>query len=337
MRRVLKIDRWAAESPLFRNVPEGIYAEGSPAISQGATIPTAFLSGCFVLIDRDKAVARASLYRNPELRLPNGAAALTIGNYECVDGDQYGEELLAALVSAAKSENAGYLIGPMNGSTWESYRLPDAADHPPFLLEPDQPLYYHRHFQRAGFSSIAAYYSSTAPADHYTSDDLLLTAESFRQMGVTFRPVDLNRYEQELRRIHKLANVAFARNFLFTPISEQAFIEKYSGMARWLHPELTLLAEDNESNLIGVYFCMDDILNKTNKTLIFKTLARHPSPQWRGLGRVMGHHICQKAIDLHYETFIHALIYHNGTSRKLSDDFGGKPYKTYTLYGKEIT
>ena len=334
--RISEISPDSPDFHLFRKGPEGLYPPGSQQQINAEKIPADFLAGCFILTDQGKVVARASLYDNPYLRLPGGGHALTIGNYECVDHENYAAGLLDFVTSAAKSRNSKYLIGPMNGSTWEAYRFPADNTHPPFFLEPQQPLYYNRHFLKAGFRAIGNYYSSIAAPYAEVNQDIMAKSQAFQEMSVTFRPIDLDRYTDELRRIHALSSVAFAGNFLFTPINEEAFLEKYAGMARLLHPELTILAEDKDANLIGFYFCIDDLLDKERKTLIFKTLARHPSPQWRGLGSVMGHMIYRKAIALGYEAFIHALIYDNGTSRKLSDDFGGKQFKTYVLYGKEI-
>ena len=335
--QILEISPDSPDFHLFRKGPEGLYPPGSQQQMNAEKIPADYLAGCFILADHDKVVARASLYDNPYLRLPGGEHALTIGNYECVDHEDYAGKLLDFITSVAKSRGNKYLIGPMNGSTWEAYRFPTDNTHPPFFLEPQQPLYYNDHFLKAGFSVIGDYYSSIAVPFNEVSPAVIERSRVFREMGVTFRPIDLKRYTDELRRIHALSSIAFARNFLFTPISEAAFLEKYAGMVRLLHPQLTILAEDKDANLVGFYFCIDDLLDKERKTLIFKTLARDPSPQWRGLGSVMGNMIYGKAIALGYEAFIHALIYDNGTSRKLSDDFGGKQFKTYALYGKEIS
>ncbi len=335
--RISEISPDSPDFHLFRKGPEGLYLPGSQQQINAEKIPADFLAGCFILTDQDRVVARASLYDNPYLRLPGGGHSLTIGNYECVDQEDYAVRLLGFVTSVAQSRNCKYLIGPMNGSTWEAYRFPTDDTHPPFFLEPQQPLYYNGHFLKAGFTVIGNYYSSIAVPSNEISPDVIAKSHAFREMGVTFRPIDLNRYTDELRRIHALSCIAFAGNFLFTPISEAAFLEKYAGMARLLHPQLTILAEDKDANLIGFYFCIDDLLDKERKTLIFKTLARDPSPQWRGLGSVIGNIIYSKAGELGYQAFIHALIYDNGTSRKLSDDFGGKQFKTYALYGKKIS
>jgi hypothetical protein len=301
----------------------------------GETFNSDFLVHGFVAMRDGQPVARAALYNNPSLEY-NEKHAWCAGNYEAVDDPLAATTLLAHLAAFAKIHGARYLMGPMNGSTWDAYRFNTDDQLPPFFLEPRHPIYYNDHFLMADFAVIARYHSNIATAIPETDPALITREHALRGMGVSFREIDLNHYEDELKRIHAFNAIAFSSNFLYTPIDPEAFLKKYAGVSRVLNPRLTMLAEDRQSNLIGYYFCVDDLLNPGQKSLIFKTLVRHPAAEWRGLGHVMGNIIYRKALEMGYETFIHPFIYNQGTSVTLSRDFEGKHYRSYVLYGKEI-
>ncbi|OJV22684.1 MAG: hypothetical protein BGO21_05890 [Dyadobacter sp. 50-39] len=320
---------------MFTGLPSRIYPPDSLRFRMPDSIPIDFLRACYVLKDGDHAVARASIYDNPLLKY-QGEHAFAIGNYECADCDEYASELLAHMVSTVKSWGGKQLVGPMNGSTWEAYRF--LADHqnPLFFTEPCHHLYYNAQFRMAGFEPIAQYYSNIDYGLEPDSPEILLRERELRALGVRIRAIDLADFETEIGRVFDFNLLAFRKNFLYTPISREAFMKKYRQTKDYINPELTLLAEDAAGNLIGYFFCIHDFYNVKNKSLIVKTLARHPDPVWRGLGHVIGNVIYRKAAELGYASAIHSFIYEQGTSTKLSANFSGIRYRNYVLYGKQL-
>jgi hypothetical protein len=319
----------------FTNFPRSIYPPDSAYFKTPENINTTFLRSAYVLLDGDQILARAAVYMNPFLHYQNKLTGC-IGNYEAIDNELAATTLIAHISHEARSHGAGYLIGPMNGSTWDQYRFSTDHDSPNFFLEPYHHLYYHGHFQQSGFDVIANYYSNISKIDTFPAGEILIRDAALVQQGVTFRPINLKNYEREITRIHQFNAFAFNHNFLYTPIEHEDFVKKYAAAKHFLHPDYTLMAEDGEGNLVGYYFCLHDHFNTTEKTLIFKTLVRHPGPEWQGLGHVMGNRIYQHALDQGYRTFIHPFIFENGTSTNLSKNFLGRPYKKYVLYGKQI-
>jgi hypothetical protein len=319
----------------FTDFPRSIYPPDSPYFKTPKTVNTTFLQSAYLLLDDEHIVARAALYMNPFLNFENKSTAC-IGNYEAIDDKLAATKLIAHITSDARSLGAEYLIGPMNGSTWDTYRFSTDHDSPNFFLEPYHHLYYNTHFLQAGFEAIAKYYSNIAKIETFPAGDILSRDAALVQQGVTFRPIDLENYVHEISRIHQFNTFAFSHNFLYTPINLEEFVKKYTAAKHILHPDYTLLAEDREGNLVGYYFCLHDHLNTKEKSLIFKTLVRHPAPEWQGLGHVMGNRIYQHAIGQGYRTFIHPFIFENGTSNNLSKNFLGTRYKKYVLYGKPI-
>ncbi|GAB2765820.1 hypothetical protein GCM10027275_04180 [Rhabdobacter roseus] len=321
--------------PLFRDFPKEIYPPDSPYFHLPETLPEAFLAGCYLLVERGQVRARAALYHNPQLLYQNQKTCC-VGQYEATPEVPHGRQLLEHIAAEARALGAAFLLGPMNGSTWETYRFSLHHRYPPFFLEPYHHLYYHAHFAQAGLGAIGRYVSHKDTTLRFDHPEVLARDRALSAQGVVIRPIDLLRYEQELVRIHAFTALAFQKNFLYTPIDQDAFVQKYLPARPFVHPQCTLLAEDAAQNLIGYFFCLDDVWNQTEKSLIVKTLARHPAERWRGLGRVIGNRIYQIATGLGYQSIIHPFIFEQGTSTTLSSHFSGQSYKEYILYGKYL-
>lgn len=320
---------------LFTEMPRSIYPPESLRFKAPDAVPTDFLKACYLLKDGENVVARASIYDNPLLEYAGGHA-FSVGNYECADRVEYAEAFLAFIADTVKSWGGKYLLGPMNGSTWESYRLLADHDNPLFFTEPYHHLYYNKQFIQAGFDPVAHYYSNIDHGLEVDNPEILVREQELQARGVTIRSIDLSDFETEIGRVYDFNLLAFKTNFLYTPISREAFMKKYMQTKAYIDPELTLLAEDQAGNLVGYFFCIPDFYNTKSKSLVVKTLARHPGAEWRGLGHVIGNVIYRKAAALGYTSAIHSFIYEQGTSTKLSTHFSGALYRNYVLYGKHI-
>ena len=333
---IIRTNPGHADFQLFADFAKSIYEADSLRFKMPESVPEEFLKCCYLLFDNGKPVARASIYDNPLLQYHH-QHALTIGNYECMDNPVYAAKILTHVQSEARLMNAPYLIGPMNGSTWENYRFGISDENPAFFTEQFHHLYYNRHFKDAGFEPIASYYSNIDRGMKFDKPEILKREQEFSEDGVVIRSIDLSHFEEEIERIYEFNSVAFKTNFLYTPIKKETFIAKYTHTKNYINPEFTLLAEDKNQDLIGYFFCLHDFFNSKEKSLIVKTLARHPDPKWGGLGHVIGNVIYRKAVDLQYTSAIHSFVYQHGTSTKLTANFSGINYRNYVLYGKKLT
>ena len=294
-----------------------------------------FLNTCIIVLSDELPVARLALYRNPFL-IHKDKPAFCIGNYECIDDPGIARQLLDRAFLEAKKSGAVQLIGPMNGSTWDSYRFCTGYDQPLFFTESFHPLYYNDHFIAAGFVPMANYFS--AIDRKLTHDDPLVIkrGKELRDLGITLRNIDLKDYGNELMRFYPFVTNAFSRNHLYTPITEEYFIQKYLDAEKIIDPEFVLIAEDGSKNIVSLFFCINDLYNKKEKSLVVKTIARDPSPQWKGLGHVVGNEIVKRCSENGYHSLIHAFLFDHGTSTPISKNFSGDIFRNYALYLKEF-
>lgn len=294
-----------------------------------------FLHTFYVAVKNNKVTGRAGLYHNPQLTYQH-QKAVCAGNYECMNDTECANTLLQQVVKDAAKLGAKFLIGPMNGSTWDDYRFSTHHQHPNFLLEPYHQLYYNDQFVQFGFRPIANYISNIDHSLVHDHPSVLKTEKELMAKGIVIRSIDMGNYEAELKKLYPFICSSFQTNFLYTQVSEESFVSKYKEAAAIIDPEFVLIAEDQHKEIIGFIFCYHDLLNTNPKTIVVKTVTRNPANEWKGLGHVMGNRVIRAAAQRGFRAAIHAFVIKEGTSTGLSNTFSGNSYKNYVLYGMEI-
>ena len=122
----------------FDQVIPALYSGAALSIKQ--TQPYAkphLVVGFLVESDEGTPLARMAVYHHPELQL-EGHPCLSLGAYECVQDERVAQALFAAVFQFVEKKYPGLkLIGPMDGSSWNTYRfVTDGREQAPFLLEP---------------------------------------------------------------------------------------------------------------------------------------------------------------------------------------------------------
>jgi len=278
-------------------------------------------------------LASCSLWWRTVPNLPGQRLGL-IGHYAASD-DSAAAQLLTAAQDTLRQCGCTLAVGPMDGNTWQRYRLlTERGSEPAFFLEPDNPDAWPEHFTTQGFLSLAQYYSALN-TDLSRQDERV--AERWRYLallGITIRAFDAGRFEEELRAIYRVSVVAFTQNFLYTPVSEAEFVAHYQKVRPYLRPELILMAE-REGRLVGYMFALPNIATQPVRTVILKTVAVLPERTSAGLGAVLVDRTQQVARELGYTRAIHALMHETNRSRNISRHTAA-PFRRYTLFAKSL-
>ena len=319
----------------FEGLIHQLYDAQSIRHQQPASTASEHLNTCFIVKHESSTRARAALYLNPNLTYLDKKCAC-IGSYESPDDPEISSYLIEHIKAEAKELGAEYLIGPMEGSTWNSYRYSEHNEHPNFFAEPFHHIYYNEHFVHNGFEKIASYSSNLDNGMESSEIDIVQLENHYIEKGVHLRKIDLNNYEEELINICNFSLEAFKRNFLFTPILPEKFAEKYLPLQALLNPDFIWIAEDLSGEMAGLVFCLDNLNDTKSKTLIVKTLARAADSNFKGLGNLLLAKVVLLAKQRGYRSIIHAFMMQQNTSNVLSEKYAGKPYKSYALYGTNL-
>lgn len=266
-----------------------------------------------------------SLHKNPSY-----PEKLILGNYQCVDTQEVANALLAEAFSYGKQQGYSTLLGPMNCNTWNSYRFSLEADNS-FFLEHIHKAYYPSQWLSFGFTPWATYQSNIETLD---PDLKLLDYEAyFREKGLTIRSFKTEDATHDLGLLHSFCMELFANNVLFSPIDEDAFIALYQPILPFFNTDFITMAFD-EDKLVGLFFAIPDAYVKTQ--IIVKTIARNPSPKYKGLANIMASQFYQKALEQGFSEMINAYFHIDNKSSRVSSNYGGRHFKTHKLYSKII-
>jgi len=290
-----------------------------------------------VLADGDGQATRCSLWwRGTPQR--NGKRVGTIGHFDAPDAAR-GARMLHAACAELAAHGCGFALGPMDGSSWRNYRLvTERGTEPPFLLEPNTPTHWSACFARAGFSVIARYCSSMQNDLGPRDPRLAQVARRAAAAGIRIRPFDRHHAERDLCAMHALAFEAFRDGFLFSPITQASFLERYARLVPLVREGLVLLGEQR-GEVVAFLFALPDALESARgalaRTAILKTVATRRGRQFAGLAHVLAARAAATALELGYARAIHALMHESNGSRNWSAR-SGTVFRRYALLGRTL-
>jgi GNAT superfamily N-acetyltransferase len=260
-----------------------------------------------------------------------------IGHYASA-GDDAAAAVLAAAEERLRDAGCTIAIGPMNGNTWRSYRFViEESERAPFFLEPANPQDWPAQFEKAGFSLLASYFSSLNTDLSRPDPRLQAIERSVADAGITIRPARAD-LRAELKNIYAVSQISFQKNFLYTEIPESEFVAMYEPVLPVARPELVLLAE-KAGRCVGYIFAVPDFAQQARgaeiDTFIIKTVAVLPE-EVRGLGTLLVARAQQAGHEQGYRNCIHALMFEDNISRKISDHYASVMRK-YALFAKVLS
>ncbi len=288
-----------------------------------------------VVDDDGLAVAHAALWWNEVPPWPGGRLGC-IGGF-AARGDVVARQLLAAACTRLAKEGCSIAVGPMNGNTWRRHRFVTwRGERLPFFLEPCNPTEYPIWWEAAGFAVLSEYSSSRVPVAAGGEDLGAIRARLLRA-GISIRPIRPERFEEELLAIHRLSLVAFAKNFLYTPLDAPAFVAQYARVRSLMRPEFVRLA-DAEGELRGFVFAIPDpnAAGGEPADLIVKTLAVQPERRFAGLGSVLVDDVVEAARPAGFRFAIYALQHDSNRSRRITERHAGALLRRYALFSRAL-
>ena len=264
-----------------------------------------------------------------------------IGHFESLDANA-GTALLDFTARELARREVQRVLGPMNGNTWASYRLAQAArpgdpqGNPPFFLgEPHNPFEYSSQFMKAGFAECAWYESRSyaiSPGE-LIADPPLPT--SIVERGLVIETLDPARFEETLTEVYGLSLEAFADNAYYAPIGVQEFMAAYRPLRPLFDPRLVFLVRDADGALVSFLLGYPDPLwmpqGKPVRT-VMKTAATANRFRGVGIARYLFTLFRARATALGFSEVIHALMHVENTSMRLSGEQLSVLFRRYALF-----
>lgn len=292
----------------------------------------------WMMIQGGQVHARCSLWWTHVPPPLQGGQRLGLVGHYAADDFEAGCALLELAGQQLVQRGCTHAIGPMDGSTWHGYRLvSERGSERPFFLEPWHPPDWPAQFEVAEFEALFDYFSALN-AQLQPNPRLPELDAKAREQGIRLRPLAPDRFEDELRRIHRFSIASFQKNPLYSSITFDAFLALYLPIQAHLRPELVTLAEQDGA-LVGYQFSIPDLLQAQREgradSAIIKTVAVDPKLGGAGLGSLLVAHAHEAIRQAGFKRAIHALMYEDNLSRKISAHTA-TVMRRYTLYAKAL-
>jgi hypothetical protein len=193
----------------------------------------------------DEVVGRIAAVKDPHYNEFQELNHGFFGLFECVNDAGVARALFDAASQWLRARGFDTVLGPMNFSTnHEVGMLVDGFDRPPAIMTTYNPPYYPTLLEANGFTKTKDLWSFELSASTQPPEKVVRIAEKIRQReGITVRPVDLKKFEQEVALLKGIYNAAWEKNWGFVPMTDREFDHLARDMKAVIRPELVLIAE----------------------------------------------------------------------------------------------
>lgn len=284
------------------------------------------------------------------------------GFFECVDDITIAQALFHAAAQWLREQGMTRVRGPIDLSTHNNcLMLIDGFDSPPMVMMPYNPSYYPKFMEQTGWQKAKDAYAYTFPLDQPLPEEFEKAYRVACKSGVAFRPIATKgeAFEKDCISLYHLFTKAFSANWSSTPRTQEEFLEEARSLQSLVDPDVFPVAEYN-GEMIGFWMGLPDyniplkqVKGKLNWLGILKFLwFRRQIDQGRVIAICALPEYRRKMVPLAliylgmmgglkkgkpYKRAELSWVYEdNFPSRKLIEASGGKIYKTYRIYEKEL-
>ncbi|WP_455045015.1 GNAT family N-acetyltransferase [Leptotrichia trevisanii] len=275
----------------------------------------------------------------------NEKATSYIGNVNILEKYRKNEtEIFNEIFENLKKDGIETIIGPLNGTTWNTYRyVTDRENHPPFLMEPFNEKYYVELFEKIGFKPLAYYISTIMEnMNPVQRGHLSKKIEKLKKFDyykdITVKSAENKDLMAVLNKVYDLTIEAFKNNFLYSELDREIFLKMYMSYEdKIVKKFFKMLYLKNE--LIGYVFGIPDYAELQYKgkveTMILKTIAISPKYNGKGMGYILIDELVKEAECSGYKNVIYALMHEKNISKNIGLLLGNELRK-YALFIKEL-
>lgn len=284
------------------------------------------------------------------------------GFFECVEDESVAIALLDAASSWLKQQNVKTIIGPVNPSTNEPCGLLiDGFEYPAVTMTVYNKPYYHNLLKAYGLEKKVDLLAHQLITDSVNMRSVKLEKallERLKRNGITIRHVNPKKLKEEAARVMEVYNAAWDKNMGFVPVTDNEFQYLAKDLSLILDKQLCLIAE-KEGKFIGFALAIPDInqpIKKLNKGRLLpfgwlklllgikkidgvRILALGVKEEYRKLGIEACFYagLIRRATERGIKTAEASwILEHNDLMNKGIEDIGGKVYRRFRIYEKQI-
>ena len=240
--------------------------------------------------------------------------------------------LFKKLLKESKKLGAKQLMGPLNYSTWFSYRWTiDGWNDIKVAPEPTNEKYMPEFAKSMGFSEYLEYFSSIIQVSNDEKHkNCKKKYENSLTEGFEFERYEGKKVKKVLNDLYKISKEVFANKPLYSPISKMMFKRIYISAFNKIDPVVDICLYKNKP--IGFSFYYEDPYDK--RILTWKTVALKKEYQGHSLGSAFRYLVHQQALENNHSSVVQLLMHVESKSKQLISD--GEVFRKYALFSKKI-
>lgn len=165
--------------------------------------------------------------------------------YFDADDETIAHALLATAEGRLRGWNMNRALGPVSMSIWEEPGLlVRGHDHAPTIMMGHHPAHYRGWIESFGYTaakSLLTYELDITQEFPPLIQRIIASGE--KSPRITIRPIDKDRWEEEIRTVLAILNDAWSDNWGFVPFTPEEIAYAGKKMKPIIHPELNMIAE----------------------------------------------------------------------------------------------
>ena len=166
------------------------------------------------------------------------------GMFEAINDKRVSDLLLNTTETWCRKNKLNKLLGPVNLSTnHECGLLVDGFDTPPVIGIPYNPAYYLDLIESWGLSKVKDLLSLRLDLTNIPEYLESGVARLRKRNRFSIRPIRLNEFNEELKKMWEVYNSSWNTNWGFVPMSRAEFEYSANEMRSFIQPEFCLIAE----------------------------------------------------------------------------------------------
>jgi GNAT superfamily N-acetyltransferase len=184
------------------------------------------------------------------------------GYYECPQNYEASQLLLTTARDWLREHGMAYMRGPWSFVSQEWGLVVDGFDEPPVIMAPHNPPYYSDQMTDFGLQKIKDLlcYSIDASQGYEIPERILkLTDRVAERYGVSVRPINMKRYDEEVETILELSNATIINNWGYSPVTDAEARAVGRDLKQIVQAEGVLIAEDRDGEAIGFAIALPDL------------------------------------------------------------------------------
>ncbi|GDX79651.1 hypothetical protein LBMAG42_14620 [Deltaproteobacteria bacterium] len=282
------------------------------------------------------------------------------GFFEFADDREVSRALFGAATAWLRERGMTRALGPFNfNSNHECTLLIDGFDSDPLVMMVWNPPWYVQHYEALGLTKEKDMYAYWMANDGPIPDRVGAIAERFEKKHpeITIRPVNLKKYDEEVKLCHLIYNEAWAENWGFVKFTDEEFLKVAKGLKDMVDPRYCYFAFVNDE-IAGFSLTLPDfnqVVKPMNGSLFpFGWIHWFTKPSKVDQLRVFTLGIRKKFQHLPLGAPLYKRTWEAGQKagvkgaeaswvlednhrmRGAIEKMGGKIYKTYRIYGANL-